>query len=224
MRKASPTKSVKSPLITGNVYHLFNRGVAKQDIFKTPDDCRHFLTTLSFYLEASPTAQLSKTDPEIIKDMLETPAENPLTSILAYCLMSNHFHLIAKQLVDDGIVSFIRRALDSYTRYFNTKYDRVGTIFQGRYKNVIIENSEQLMHLSRYIHLNPFIGRIVQKPEQYIWSSYQLYLKNKTNRLCDPSMVLELFDSSPQKYQELVDDYSEYARSLADLKSELLLE
>jgi putative transposase len=195
--------------------------VAKQEIFRDIENFNRLLTTFSFYLESTPTTKLSTANNDVIAKLDGTTPKKPLVLILGYCLMPNHFHLIAKQLVDGGIQKFMRHSLNSYVRYYNTKYDRVGTIFQGKFKDKIIEDSEQLMHLSRYIHLNPFVSKIVDEPEKYPWSSYNQYLKNKKGRLCSPKIILELFDST-QKYRDFVDDYSEYARSLADLRDLIL--
>ena len=77
--------------------------------------------------------------------------------------MPNHFHLLLKQTIDNGISHFLSKFTNSYTKYFNTKYNRVGPVFQGVFKSVHIESDEQLMHLSRYIHLNPVVSAVVEK-------------------------------------------------------------
>lgn len=219
MRKyeKQPVKNSRE-FVTGYIYHLFNRGVAKQEIFRNNNDFQQLLTTFSFYLESMPTTKLSTANKNMIAKLDNSPPKKPLILILGYCLMPNHFHLIAKQLVDGGIQRFMRHTLDSYVKYYNIKHDRVGTIFQGKFKGVIVEDNEQLMHLSRYIHLNPFVSRIVDKPEKYPWASYNQYLKNQNRRLCSPKIMLELFDSI-RKYKDFIDDYSDYARSLEDLKN-----
>lgn len=204
-----------------HIYHLYNRGVAEQEIFSDDTDYQHLLITFSYYLEALPKTRLSSADRETLQQIINTAPKRPLVEIIGYCLMPNHFHLVVKQIKDNGVSTFIRRSLDSYTRYYNIKHKRIGTIFQGKFKAVRVESDEQLIHLSRYIHLNPFVAQLVNKPENYKWSSYKWYLQDMTNRLCHPLAVIELVDSS-KNYQAFVEDYAEYAQSLARLKNLLL--
>ena len=202
-------------------YHIYNRGVAKQKIFSNQRDYKHLLTTFSFYLEQSPKTKLSIADEKEIKTINITAPKKPLAEIIAYCLMPNHFHLLVKQLKNEGISIFMRRSLDSYTKYYNIKYNRVGPLFQGRFKTVAIENDEQLLHLSRYIHLNPFSSKLTDNASNYEWSSYQYYLENDTVRLCHPKFILDLINSS-KDYAEFVNDYAEYIQSLEELNNLLI--
>ena len=102
-----------------------------------------------------------------------------IVDIGAYCLMPNHFHILLQQLQDNGISTFVRKLLNSYTRYFNTKNERIGPLFQGQFKAVRVESDEQLLHLTRYIHLNPLVGYVVKDLRNFEWSSYLDYIKNK---------------------------------------------
>jgi putative transposase len=131
--------------------------------------------------------------------------------------MPNHFHLLVRQCRDRGISTFAQRALNSYTRYFNIKYDRVGPLFQGKLKKVLVDDDGQLLHLSRYIHLNPYVDQLINKPGKYVWSSYKFYLTNQKNRLCEPKLILEMIGSNLD-YKKFVEDYADYAKSLALIK------
>jgi len=202
-------------------YHIYNRGVAKQKIFSDPRDYKRLLTAFGFYLEQSPKTRLSIADEKELKILNLTAPKKPLVEILAYCLMPNHFHLLLKQLKNEGISIFIRRSIDSYTKYFNTKYNRVGPLFQGRFKTVAVENDEQLLHLSRYIHLNPFTSKLTNSVADYEWSSYQFYLENNTVRLCHPKFILDLINSS-KNYAEFVNDYAEYIQSIEEFNNLLI--
>lgn len=133
--------------------------------------------------------------------------------------MPNHFHLQVRQLKENGISIFMSQVLNSYTKYFNTKYERVGALFQGAFKSVLIETDEQLIHLSRYIHLNPVVSGISKNPEDYHWSSYHEYLEEPV--LCSPSEVLNFFQSK-EKYKEFVQDQIEYGTILEILKHQTL--
>src|SRR5260221_2766247 len=117
---------------------------------------------------------------EIIEDLEKKSAIN--VKILAYIVMPNHFHFLLQQISENGISIFVSKFTNSYTRYFNTKYDRVGPIFQGVFKAVHIETEEQLLHLSRYIHINAVVSEIITKQElfSFPWSSLPEYKKNKS--------------------------------------------
>lgn len=141
-----------------------------------------------------------------------------LVEIISYVLMPNHFHLLIRQTSDNGISTFIRRSINSYTRYLNTKRSRVGPLFQGAFKAVRVEDDEQLIHLSRYIHLNPLVSFVVKESEfrNYPWSSLPDYLKGQSN-LIDVDMVLGHF-SSPKSYEKFIFDQADYAKELEKIK------
>ncbi len=202
-------------------YHIYNRGVAKQKIFSSPKDYERLFTTFAFYQERSPKTKLSLADKTELKIINLTAPKNPLVEILAYCFMPNHFHLLIKQLMDDGIFTFMRRTLDSYTKYYNTKHNRVGPLFQGRFQAVPVETDEQMLHLSRYIHLNPFTSKLTRDAAKYEWSSCQYYLNGDTVRLCHPKFILNLAGSK-KEYGEFVNDYAEYIQSLEEINNLLL--
>ena len=137
-------------------YHVYNRGVAKAPIFVDHADYHRLLETMSFYIDDKHPAKLStmRKTPDTLPS-LTTPIVDPLTKIHSYCLMPNHFHLLVEQIREGGISRFMRRFLLSYTRYFNTRHDRVGPLFQGMFRFVHIENDEQFLHLGTVAnHLN----------------------------------------------------------------------
>lgn len=223
-KKTNKTELPTRPdLVTGHIYHLYNRGVAKQEIFFEDGDYLHFLLALVYYLEETPSLKLSlstKFEKPTIKSSFP---KKPLVEVLVFCLMPNHFHLLVKQLIDAGISTFIRRALNSYTRYYNVKHERVGTLFQGVFKASLIEDDNQLLQVSRYIHLNPFVSGLVDSPIRYQWSSYRSYLKKELLPLCHPELISDLTGST-QDYKEFVEDYAEYARTLHQIKNEVIEE
>lgn len=134
--------------------------------------------------------------------------------------MLNHYHLIVHQLTETGISEFISHLQNSYTRYFNTKYDRIGPLWQGSFKGVRITNENQLLHLSRYIHLNPYTSSVVnnfQNLQSYPWSSLPEYL-NKTDRpLSNPQIILSNF-KNPRNYLDFVLDNADYQKQLELIK------
>lgn len=109
--------------------------------------------------------------------------------------MPNHFHILLKQNTDIPITFFMLRLCTSYAKYFNIKYEQVGSLFQGPFKAKLVESDEYLLQLSRYIHRNPIPTRGVEF-QSFPWSSHPAYLKGKKNDIVDPSFILEYFAKS----------------------------
>jgi len=149
----------QNPLVNDQIYHIYNRSIAKYAIFNSNQDFDRMHQPLNLYRHKSFTykysAFLNLTSGNQINIIQNLPNNDLIVEIIAYCIMPTHLHLIIKQNVDGGIVKFMARILNSYSRYFNTKHQRTGPLWSGRFKNVLIENDEQLLHMSRYIHLNP---------------------------------------------------------------------
>lgn len=202
----------------GSYYHVYNRGVARQPIFLDDADYQRFLDTLSYYLDDSRPMKLSTA--RLVKGALPKRTSEPLMPLaepIAHCLMPNHFHLVLHELTPKGISRLMRRVLLSYTRYFNTRHQRVGPIFQGTFRFVRVLSDEQLLHLTRYVHLNPFVARLMSDPESYRWSSYDAYKTGVVSRLCHPTLPLELAGSAA-RYRAFVTDFASYAVSFHMLK------
>lgn len=140
-------------------------------------------------------------------------------SILAYCLMPNHFHLVLKQLIDGGITRFVSNITNGYTKYFNTKYQRFGPLTQGTFKAVHIETDEQGIHVVRYVHLNPVTSFLIKLSElpNYPWSSFPEYMGVRRDGICDKELVQSFFRTIDQ-HKAFVYDQAEYARKLETIK------
>jgi putative transposase len=148
-------------------------------------------------------------------DFLNQPDNAPLVQIIAYCLMPTHIHLIIKEVEENGLSGYMNTALKSYTRYFNCKYKRKGPLWEGRFKNVRVESDEQLIHLTRYVHLNPVSAGLIGKPQSWEYSSYKQYLSHKgefTN-LLNYTDLLEI-----KGYKRFVEDQIDYQRSYERIK------
>ena len=208
-----PGRSV--PLVNGEFYHTYNRGNDKRNIFTQAWDYKRFQKTFYYYQFLGPKPSFSKFSKSELN--LFRPDQNQkIVDIICYCLMSNHFHFLLKQLRDNGISTFLSQISNSYTKYFNTKYNRVGGLLQGTFKSVLVESDEQLIHTSRYIHLNPVVSGLTKDLNSYQWSSYPEYLGGK-GIICSLKGILDFFPS-PKKYQEFVDAQIDYGTTLEILK------
>lgn len=131
----------------------------------------------------------------------------PLVDILSYCLMPNHFHFLLKERIVGGVTKFTQRLADGYTKYFNIRHEREGRLFTASYKSVRIQGDEQLIQVSRYIHLNPTTSSHMRVPisqlKNFPWSSLSRYLENNADLLCQPEEIAEFF-SSPKAYWKFV--------------------
>lgn len=135
--------------------------------------------------------------------------------------MPNHFHLLIKQLRDGGIKEFMQKVINSYTKYYNIKHNRVGHLFQGTFKAVPIKNDEQLLHVSRYIHLNPYVSDLTKDLETYPHSSYPAFINLSNDILLTKEPVLDFFEDV-SKYKEFISGHQDYAKELEQLKHLLL--
>lgn len=206
-----------TPFVNGEYYHIFNRGVAKMPIFLNEFYYKQFMKTVIYYQIEGPKPRLSffKTQP------VDLDKNKKLINVICYCLMSNHFHFLLQQVIENGITDFMSKLSNSYTKYFNIKNNRVGPLLQGEFQAVHIESDEQLIHLSRYIHLNPLIGYATKDLRTYRWSSYPEYLGIVKSNICSKEIVFEQFKSL-NDYEQFVLDQVSYARELDFIKHQLL--
>lgn len=211
------------PLVTNEIYHVFNRGINRQPTFTNRWEYQRAMETIKFYRFANPPIRLSqflRLEDQRRNDMLQIlESKDRLIEILCYCFMPNHFHFLVKQKKDNGIAKFLSNFQNSYTRYFNVKHQRDGALFLDQFKAVRIETDEQLLHVSRYIHLNPYTGYIIKLPavlETYQWSSFPDYIKN-TNTFIERNVVLEFF-RGVDRYKQFIFDQADYQRTLKEIE------
>lgn len=176
-------------------YHIYNRGVEKRTIFEDDQDYDVFLSNLRFYL--SPPPLKGETPKSIPYPSQQLKNHSNKVRLHAFCLMPNHFHLLLQQHDLDAMNFFMRSLSTKYSMYFNKKYDRVGSLFQGVYKAVRVATQEQFLYLTKYIHLNPL--KIVRKITEYPYSSLDNYLHHKSPHWLDPEPALSYFSSSNPK-------------------------
>lgn len=207
------------PLVSGQFYHVYNRGVEKRLIFNNRRDYSRFIQTTKYYQLNGPKPKFSN----FFKYQIFKPDLNKkIVNIVCYSLMPNHFHFLIKQLKDGGVSEFVSKLSNSYTKYFNIKNNRVGPLLQGPFKAVLIESEEQLIHVSRYIHLNPLVSHLVKGLDQHDWSSWREYTGN-IQGFCSKEEILTFFKTS-EYYRQFVLDHADYAERLESIKHKLLEE
>jgi putative transposase len=192
----------------GEYYHIFNRGVNKQIIFQDNFDRVRFLFLILYF--QSPVVLSNMGRPvkyfvkhrvfNIEKEKVHKIAKDRFVELTSFCLMPNHFHSIVKEVEEKGIARYMQRVLNSYTKYYNTKYNKSGHLFQGPYKAVHIKNNKQLLHLSAYIHRNPReLKEWFNKENIYPWSSYQDFVnKNRFEELLVPDIINGQFENKSE--------------------------
>lgn len=215
----------KTPLITGEIYHVFNRGINRQPTFTNSWEKRRAILTLKFYRFSGTPVRLSillstsSSNQKEVFDKLENSG-TPQVNILSYCLMPNHFHLLLRQKQDNGISIFLGNFQNSYTKYFNARNKRDGSLFLDQFKALRIETDEQLLQVARYIHLNPYSSYLVDSFDNllnYPYSSLGEYLKTSSKGLCEKETILSFFqDLDP--FKKFILDNADYQRSLEQIK------
>lgn len=186
------------------VYHIFNRGIRKQPIFKSKNDWSRFLfLLLNFQSSTYEVDHIARAasyfgqhsiltiKPKVAAQIIKTQD----VKLIAFCLQPNHFHLLVQEITEGGIAKYMQRIGNSHTKYFNTKYEESGHLFQNRYQSVLVNDNDQLLYTSAYIHKHtPQID--------FSWSSYQDYIrKNRWPGLLDPNLILDQFDNG-KEYDE----------------------
>ncbi len=209
-------------LSTGNIYHVFNKSIAGFKIFNHSSDFWRMSRGISYCQTENQKIRFAR---YILNEKSQDKNDRcldckNLVDVIAYCIMPTHIHLILRQLSDKGISTFMGNLLNSYTKYFNTKYKRKGPLWEGRFKKVSIMTDEQLLHLTRYIHLNPVTAYLVNLPEEWGFSSYKEYLNEDAKpKICKYNDVLDI---KPQNYRDFVIDHIDHQRCIAKIKGLVL--
>lgn len=213
----------------GKIYHVFNRGVEKRDIFLSDGDRWRFLQGMYLFNDESTSTNLlyrleqekGKMHFGILRDYMKKEGieRKPLVRIMADCLKSNHFHLLIEEIQENGISRFMQKLGTGYVKYFNRKYERVGPLFQGPFKAVEVKSDEQLHYIVAYINvinpgqeLEPELKSVAQDPaeilrfvEHYPWSTHLEYLGNRDSIIIHKGIAGGLF-SNPASYRKFVSD------------------
>lgn len=220
------TEHRKEKLENNFYYHIFSRSIAKFTIFNKPEDYSRVIEILDLYRYTNFAHKYSKylqldanTQSNILMELKK--GNDLLAEIVAYCVMPTHIHLVLKQIKNNGISKYMAKVLNSYSKYFNIKHKRCGPLWAGRFKSVLVEGDDQLLHLTRYIHLNPSSADLVKNPLEWPYSSFEEYVDAdfSDSRLCSFD---DLIDTTGKDYKKFVLDRKDYQRQISLVKNVLI--
>lgn len=179
-------------------YHCYNRGAGKANIFHDDDDFGYFLSLFKRHLSDEPSRD---------KTRRPYPHYAKKVDLVAYCLMSNHYHLLLYLKEPDGAELLMRSAMTAYSRYYNLRYDRTGALFESAFLASHITSDEYLWHVSQYIHLNPLDAR--QNPQTYAYSSLPYFRGDRMAEWIHPEWLVKTPEERSAYVESLV-DHEEY--------------
>ena len=210
-------------IVPNQIYHVFNRSIARQPCFLNSRDYERFLNVIDYYRFQKPSLRFSHFSR--LPFELRTAYENNLkqkgvkqVDIFAYCIMPNHIHFLLRECTPKGIATFMKNIQESYAKYYNIKRERTRSLFQSMFRAVRIETDDQLLHVSRYIHLNPYTSFIVKTKEElliYPWTSLSEYLTHSS--ITTREIILQHF-STVEKFKIFTLDQADYQRELEEIK------
>jgi len=226
----------KVKFINDEYYHIYNRGVDKRTVFECKEDLDRFFQSMNEFNVIDPIGSiylnsLLKSRIRKEKKLRNSVPQNKnrkekLVEFICYCLNPNHYHFILQQLVDNGIQKFMHKLALGYTNYFNKRYKRSGSLFQGKFKAIHVDSNEYLLHLSAYVNLNYRVhnlekfGDLVSK---LIKSSWGEYIGENRENFCDKEIILNQFGSFLD-YKKFAEDSLPRIRESKQIKKLLLEE
>ena len=174
-------------------YHIYNRGAGKELLFFNPGNYEYCLRLVKHYYQLYGAV------------------------VIAYCLMPNHYHFLLRQETDVPLSRFINVLFNAYVQAVNRQQGRKGTLFEGRFRLVWVDREEYLVHLCRYIHLNPVKARLVSQPEDWPYSNYLEWIGQRPGTLKDEAFIRDRFPT-PEAYRHFVADYQDEMRAYEHIK------
>lgn len=182
-----------SEFTKGQYYHIYNRGAGKSKIFFNQGNYQYLIKLIQKYIEKYGI------------------------SIIAYCLMPNHYHFLILQLTDSPISKFINVLFNAYVQALNLQQNRTGTLFEGRFKHIRIDGWNYLSHLCRYIHRNPVKAGLVNHPEEWEYSNYREFVEMRSSDLKDVEFIKTYFPN-PDEYRNFVNDVQDEEKNLSKIE------
>jgi len=186
----------KVPFVKGELYHVYNRGVEKRNLFEDSLDFFRFLKSIIEFNKPSVVGGIYRAELPINQLRHEM---SQLVDIIAFCILPNHYHFILRPRVDGGVEKFMQRFGNGYTKYFNARHKRSGALFQGVFKSIHVDTNEYLLRLAVYVNQNYLVHKLRHEMSQFVYSSYNQYAgikdmmveKYKIN--IDPEIILSQF-------------------------------
>lgn len=179
----------------GEIYHLYNRGNNRENIFFDKTDYKSLMFRIGILLGFKPEKLMENEISKTPFSRIRISTKSGLFKLHCFCLMPNHFHLMIEQCGKVSISNFMLRLSTSFSMYMNKKYKRVGHVFQDQFKSVRIETNRQLMWTSAYIHMNPVKSKIIKEPSNYAWSSYRDFIGNRDTNFLEKDLIIKTFEN-----------------------------
>lgn len=178
----------------GEFYHIYNRGVDKRPIFIDTEDISRFYKSMEEFNTEKPIGSIFENS--FVKKDKHGGSTSILVNFVSYCLNPNHYHFVLEQVLENGIEKFLQRLGTGYTKYFNNKYKRTGSLFQGTFKSSHINSNEYLLHISAYVNLNDRVHKIDNKNLNL--NSWDEYINKTKNNFCKKDIILEQFKNTEE--------------------------
>lgn len=203
----------------GELFHICNKSISHYKIFRSEKLLNRFFLTINYYNNIQLKISLSGALREKIclPNILFRHVKN-IVYILAFCIMPDHYHLLVKINNEELFSRYINNIQNSYTRYYNKLNSRKGPLWQSRFKSIYIPNNATLLHVHRYIHLNPTTAHIVEKPQDWKWSSYYSYITDRKILAINSEISIK----SISFYRKFVERNINYQRALKNIRNRLL--
>lgn len=202
--------------------HIFNKSISGYQIFKNPINCQRFYNLLGYYnnkqIQTSYSHYIIQNPQYKITSLYSQNNNQSYVIFISYCLMPDHYHLLVKSPTTTNLSKYLSDVENSYTRFFNCRYKRIGPLWQTSYKSVKINNNEQLLHVSRYIHLNPVTSYLTNKAETWKYSSYRELINSDLLS----NTVIDISIKNKEKYKQFIEDNIDYQRKLKKIRRFLI--
>lgn len=206
----------------GQIFHICNKSIANYGIFSFKGTAARFKQTLSYYNNQTPKVKLSevlrKSSQKIEFKNLLLAQENSYVKIICYCIMPDHYHIVVRLNTEGTLPKYLNDVENSYSRFFNIKTKRKGPLWQSPFRAVLIESNEQLLHTTRYVHINPVTAGLVNDPEDWEHSSYRDYIGGAEYLKLLPEVSIQ----SPTAYKKFTEDQMDYQKKLKIIKKLML--
>jgi len=201
---------------TGSIYHIYNRGNNRENIFHDKTDYKSFMFRVGLLLGFKPNELIENEISRTPLSRIRLDAKLGYFKLHSFCLMPNHFHLLIEQCEDIPISKFMLRLSTSFAMYINIKYKRVGHVFQDQFKSVLVKSNSQLMWTTSYIHMNPVKSKLVTSPDKYTWSSYNDFLSERKTNFIEKDLVNKIFENTANFKKQTLSLGSKVSRGTLD--------